>query len=111
MLAYTVDYGVPSHEINMTTAQDGKYLLANCLIETIHGPFCFWPPVYFSESMHDMSTRVGRHGGHSKGWWFVRVRTLRWWLFLIQEIIFHIVFLHYGAGAYPVIQGGVGMYS
>ena len=24
VLAYTVDYGVPSHEINMTTAQDGK---------------------------------------------------------------------------------------
>ena len=25
VLAYTVDYGVPSHEVNMTTAQDGNY--------------------------------------------------------------------------------------
>lgn len=25
VLAYTVDYGVPSHEINLTTAQDGNY--------------------------------------------------------------------------------------
>lgn len=24
-MAYTVDYGVPTHEINITTAQDGKF--------------------------------------------------------------------------------------
>lgn len=31
VLAYTVDYGVPSHEVNVTTGQDGNYAVPTVL--------------------------------------------------------------------------------